>query len=67
METFMSGAMVIEAALLSFLLALWMTWLVLRGLFQLMPVTGTPATRRGVQPIRFVANGQQGNRRRDAA
>jgi len=27
METFMSGAMVIEAALLSFSLALWMTWL----------------------------------------
>ena len=38
METFMSGAMVIEAALLSFLLALWMTWLGLCGLFRLMPV-----------------------------
>jgi hypothetical protein len=62
METFMSGAMVIEGALLSFLLALWMTWLALRGLFWLMP-----ATSQIVQPIRFVANQQQANRRRDAA
>ena len=62
MGNFMSGAMVIEGALLSFLLALWMTWLGLRGLFRLMPVTS-----RVVQPIRFVANLQQGNRRRDAA
>jgi hypothetical protein len=62
METFMSGAMVVEGALLSFLLALWMTWLGLRGLFRLMPVTA-----QIVQPLRFVANQQQGNRRRDAA
>lgn len=62
METFMSGAMVIEVALLSFLLALWMTWLALRGLFRLMP-----ATSRIVQPIRFVTNMREGNRRRDAA
>ena len=67
METFMSGAMVIEGAMLSFLLALWMTWLVLRGLFRLMPVTSTPVTDHTFQPIRFVANRQQGNRRRDAA
>ncbi len=62
METFMSGAMVIEGALLSFLLALWMTWFGLRGLFRLML-----ATTQVVQPIRFVVNGQQSNRRRDAA
>ncbi|MGA7796360.1 MAG: hypothetical protein WCA19_25295 [Candidatus Acidiferrales bacterium] len=62
METFMSGAMVIEGALLSFLLALCMTWLGLHGLFRLMPVTA-----KIVQPIRLVANGQLGNRRRDAA
>ncbi len=62
METFMSGAMVIEGALFSFLLALWMTWLGLRGLFHLMP-----ATSRSAQPIRFAANRQQGNRRRHAA
>jgi hypothetical protein len=72
METFMNAAMVIEATLLSFLLALWMTWLALRGLFRLMPVTAGPVTSRPVtshivQPIRFVANWQQANRRRDAA
>jgi hypothetical protein len=62
METFMSGAMVIEGALLSFLLALCMTWLGLHGLFRLMPVTA-----KIVQPIQLVANGQIGNRQRDAA
>ena len=67
METFMNGAMVIEGALLSFLLALWMTWLGLRGLFRLMPVRSSLATGRIIQPIRFVAKRQQGNRRRDAA
>lgn len=62
METFMSGAMVIEGALLSFLLALCMTWLGLHGLFRLMPVTA-----KIVQPIRLVANGQVENRQSDAA
>jgi hypothetical protein len=62
METFMNGVMVIEATLLSFLLALWITWMGLRGLFRLIP-----ATIRVVQPIRFVANPRQANRRRDAA
>jgi hypothetical protein len=62
METFMSGAMVIEGALLSFLLALCMTWLGLHGLFRLMPVTA-----KIVQPIQLVANGQIGNRQRNAA
>ncbi len=62
METFMNGAMVIEATLLSFLLALWITWMGLRGLFRLIP-----ATIRVVQPIRFVAAPRQANRRLDAA
>ena len=62
METFLNGAMVIEGALLSLLLALCMTWLGLHGLFRLMPVTA-----KIVQPIRLVANGQIGNRQRDAA
>jgi hypothetical protein len=62
METFLNGAMVIEGALLSFLLALCMTWLGLHGLFRLMPVT-----TKIVQPIRLVANGHIGNRQRDAA
>jgi len=62
METFMSEAIIIEGALVSVLLALWMTWLALRGLFWLMPSKG-----RTPQPIRFFANREQGNRRRDAA
>ena len=51
METFMNGAMVIETALLSFLLALCMTWLGLHGLFRLLPVTA-----KMVQPVRLVSN-----------
>ena len=39
METFMDGATLIEATLLSFLLALWITRLGLRGLFRLMSAT----------------------------
>lgn len=62
METFMSEAIIIEGALASVLLALWMTWLLLRGLFWLMPSKG-----QAPQPIRFVANWQHGDRRRDAA
>jgi hypothetical protein len=38
-ETFINDAMVIEGALLSFLLALWMTWLGLSGLFRVIPAT----------------------------
>ena len=63
METFMSGAMVIEGALLSFLLALWMTWLGLRGLFRLMPVTS--CQDRPADPAR--RERAAGNRQRDAA
>jgi hypothetical protein len=37
MESFMNGAILIEATLLSFLLGLWVTWIGLRGLFRLMP------------------------------
>ncbi|HEX3378021.1 MAG TPA: hypothetical protein VHS29_14220 [Candidatus Acidoferrales bacterium] len=39
METFINDAMVIEGALLSFLLALCMTWLGLSGLFRVLPAT----------------------------
>jgi hypothetical protein len=58
METFMNGAMVIEGALLSFLLALCMTWLALDGLFRLMPATAHRVTRRLAQPVGFLANQQ---------
>jgi hypothetical protein len=40
METFMSWSTIIEATLLSFGFALWITWMGLRGLFQLMPRLG---------------------------
>jgi hypothetical protein len=62
METFMSDAMVIEGALLSFLLALCMTWLGLSGLFRLMPLTS-----RIVQPIQLVANRQAEDQQHHAA
>jgi hypothetical protein len=62
METFMNGTIVIQAALLSCLLAVWMTWLGLRGLFRLMPVTAQVA-----KPTRFVADRPQANQQCDAA
>ena len=51
METYMNGAMVIEGALLSFLLALWMTWMGLRGLFRLMPATSSLSAARQSGPL----------------
>ncbi len=56
MDTFMSGAMAVEGALLSFLLALWMTWIALSGLFRLMPATSRPVTRRLAPPVRLVTS-----------
>jgi hypothetical protein len=67
METFLSEAVVLEAALVSVLLALWMTWLGLRGLLWLMPATGSSAPSRNAQPVRLAENLRQGYRRRDAA
>jgi hypothetical protein len=67
MEALMNGAMVIEGGVLSFLLALWMTWIGLRGLFRLMPMTNAPASGRVAQQIQFVANREEGNRHHDVA
>jgi hypothetical protein len=67
MDTFMSEAIVLEAVLISVLLALWVTWLLMRGLFLLMPATNHAAAPRPIRPIRLVANRPQANRRRDAA
>ena len=50
METWMSVAMVIEAAMVSFLMALWIAWMGLRGLFRLLPVAKLNAI-----PIRAAA------------
>ncbi len=51
METWMSGAMLIEATTLSFLVALWITWMSLRGLFRMLP-----ATRLNAVPIRSASH-----------
>jgi len=57
METWMSGAMLVEATMLSFLVALWITWMSLRGLFRMLPaarLNAVPvgsAARRGTQAI----------------
>jgi hypothetical protein len=45
METWMSGAILIEAMLLSFLVALWIAWMSLRGLFRMLPATRLNAVR----------------------
>jgi hypothetical protein len=72
METLMNGAMLVEAALLSFLLALWITWLVMSGLFRLMPATTRQIAAQTlgnteVATVRFVAPRQSENRQRRAA
>ena len=50
MESWMSGPILIEAAMMSFLVALWIAWMSLRGLFRMLP-----ATRLGAVPIRVAA------------
>jgi hypothetical protein len=37
MDAWMNAAMLIEATMLSFLLALWIAWMSLRGLFEMLP------------------------------
>ena len=58
METWMNGAILIEATMLSLLVALWIAWMSLRGLFRVLP-----ATRLNTIPIGSAA--QRGTRRRD--
>ena len=47
METLTSLAMMVYATILAFLLALWIAWMSLRGLFRMLP-----ATRLNAVPIR---------------
>jgi hypothetical protein len=42
MQALMGGVMLIEVTFLSFLLALWLSWMVLRGLFRMMPLFARP-------------------------
>jgi hypothetical protein len=62
MESWMSGAMLIEATMLSVLVALWIAWMSLRGLFRMLP-----ATRLDAVPIRPTAQRRAGAIRRHAA
>ena len=55
MESWMSGTMLIEATMLSFLLALWIAWMSLRGLFRILP-----ASRLEAIPIRSEAQRRAG-------
>jgi hypothetical protein len=52
METWMSGAVLIEVTILSFLVALWVAWISLRGLFRVLPATRLNAVpnRSATQP-----------------
>lgn len=45
METWMGDAVLIEATLLSFLVALWGTWMGLRGLFRAIQATRMDAVQ----------------------
>jgi hypothetical protein len=64
MQTFLSEAIVLDAALISVLLAGWITWIALRGLFWLLSPVSRPILNPSVQPIRVIANrGQESPRR----
>ena len=67
MDTFWSEAIVLEAALISVLLGLWITWLGLRGLLLLMPAPARPAANRKIQIIQLAGNQDRVSRKRDAA
>jgi len=70
METFLNDAIVIEGTLLSFLLALCLTWLMLNGLFRVLPSTMRPRPLRS-HPLHgklpFIAGQPQGHRQNTAA
>ena len=67
MDTFMGEAIILEATLISVLLALWLTWLLMQGLFRLMPATSHAPANQPARPIWLVANGGRAADRRNAA
>jgi len=67
MELLMNGAMLVEAVLLSFLLAMWLTWLAMRGVLCLMPVTVRPVAVREVRQVPPMVSGRNVHPRREAA
>lgn len=60
MEPILNGTIVLEGAVVSFLLALWITWLALRGLFRLMPLTSRSAAGPVPQHRRALIQRQRG-------
>ncbi|HEX3372499.1 MAG TPA: hypothetical protein VHS08_08270 [Candidatus Acidoferrales bacterium] len=67
MENFINDAMVIEGALFSFLLALFMTWLGLSGLFRMLPATMHLSPARAKTVAGITAATAQEVRPREAA
>ena len=66
MQNFLSEAIVLDVALISVLLALWIAWFGLRGLFWLLSATSKPTSGPNAQPISVVASRGQESRRRAA-
>jgi hypothetical protein len=58
METLLNGSILMATVLLSFLPALWMAWLSLRGLFRLMPLTSAATAQRTAPESRWIARKQ---------
>lgn len=67
MDTFLSEAIVLEAALVSVLFALWITSIALRGMFYLMSAMNHPFTAHAIEPIRVAASRAPASGQRDAA
>jgi hypothetical protein len=69
MDNFLGEAIVLEAMLGSVLLALWMTWFLMRGLFKLMPATSGSTANRPVTSVpsaRDLRRGREDTQRRAA-
>ncbi|HLJ24619.1 MAG TPA: hypothetical protein VKT71_10975 [Candidatus Acidoferrales bacterium] len=67
MEALLNGSILMATVLLSFLLALWMAWMTLRGLFRLMPLTSAATIQHPALDSRPVARRQEAVRRSRAA
>jgi hypothetical protein len=65
MENFISDAVVIQGAVFSVLLALFMTWLGLSGLFRVLPGTMHLSVPRSKSIARLAVAGAQNSRQRE--
>lgn len=57
MQDFLGGVVIVNAELVSLLLALWMTWGLLRLLFRLMPASPARTAVPAVRPVRTEIHG----------